>query len=199
MSAVIKQSPAIYIIAGPNGAGKTTFSKQFLPTFVKCREFLNADLIAAGLSPFAPERQNVRAAELMRERMERLIEKRESFAFETTLAARTYAQKIRGWQGIGYVVHLFFLWLPSAELAVQRVANRVTQGGHNIIEPDIRRRYRRGLKNLIDLYLPLVDSAEVLDADGLPPQRIWQMDETFEKIVQASKWELISPNRRVYR
>ena len=123
------QRPEIYVIAGPNGAGKTTFASRFLPEYVHCTEFLNADLIAAGLSPFDPESQNIRASELMLERMDGLIERRETFSFETTLAARSYRHKNIGWRDSGYYVHLFFLWLPSADMPVARVANRVIQGG----------------------------------------------------------------------
>jgi predicted ABC-type ATPase len=151
------QRPGIYVIAGPNGAGKTTFASRFLPAYVHCTEFLNADLIAAGLSPFAPESQNTRASELMLERMDGLLERRETFSFETTLAARTYRQKIIGWRSIGYYVHLFFLWLPSADMAVARVANRVIQGGHGLPEETIRPRYARGIANFHNLYRPVVD------------------------------------------
>ena len=118
-------TPTIYVIAGPNGAGKTTFASRFLPAYVHCTEFLNADLIAAGLSPFAPETQNARASELMLERMDGLSERRETFSFETTLAARSYRQRIIRWRAGGYFVHLFFLWLPSAKMAVARLPPRM--------------------------------------------------------------------------
>ena len=142
----------IYIIAGPNGVGKTTFANEFLTRYVRCNEFLNADLIAAGLSPYLPESQNVRASQLMLERMQDLVGKRKTFAFETTLAARSYRQKVLEWKEIGYRVHLFFLWLPNPDMAVLRVANRVKQGGHNIPEHTIRQRYARGIQNFQSLY-----------------------------------------------
>ena len=123
------QKPRIYILAGPNGVGKTTIACQFLAEYVNCTEFLNADLIAAGLSPFAPESQNARASELLLERMDALVEERATFSFETTLAARSYRQRIIAWRERGFSVHLFFLWLSSAEMAIARVANRVRQGG----------------------------------------------------------------------
>jgi predicted ABC-type ATPase len=124
--------PTIYIIAGPNGAGKTTFANSFLPTFAKCREFLNADLIAAGLSPFDPESQAIRASELLLLRIDELVASRSSFSFETTLAARSYRKSVGDWNVLGYQVFLIYLWLPSADLAVERVATRVKEGGYSM-------------------------------------------------------------------
>ena len=138
------KSPTVYVIAGPNGAGKTTFAAEFLPDFVDCRQFLNADLIAAGLSPFAPETQNVKAGRLLLERIGELATAGEDFGFETTLSGRTYARLLTGLRRDGYRVALFFLWLPSADLAVLRVANRVRQGGHAVPEADVRRRFASG-------------------------------------------------------
>jgi predicted ABC-type ATPase len=122
----------IIIIAGPNGAGKTTFAREFLPQEAGCPVFVNADLIAAGLSPFAPERAAIQAGRLMLEAIAQHVAQRESFAFETTLSGRGYARQIPQWQQLGYHVKLFFLSLPSADMAVQRVAERVRQGGHDI-------------------------------------------------------------------
>lgn len=134
--------PTVYVIAGPNGAGKTTFASEFLPDFVDCREFLNADLIAAGLAPFAPETQNIRAARLLLERIKELAAAKSDFGFETTLSGRTYARLLKEMQEKhGYKIVLFFLWLPTADMAVSRVANRVRQGGHHVPEIDIRRRH----------------------------------------------------------
>lgn len=164
--------PTVYVIAGPNGAGKTTFATEFLPDFVNCREFLNADLIAAGLSPFAPESQNVRAGRLLLARIKELAAQREDFAFETTLAGRSYAKLLRQMKGDGYRIVLFFLWLPNANLAVARVANRVRQGGHHVPETDIRRRFAAGLHNLFNLYRPLLDAWWLCNASRLPPPTI---------------------------
>jgi predicted ABC-type ATPase len=183
--------PKIYVIAGPNGAGKTTFAGRFLPEYVHCTEFLNADLIAAGLSPFAPESQNIRASELMLERMDGLIERRETFSFETTLAARSYHRKIIGWREIGYDVQLFFLWLPSADMAVARVANRVIQGGHGLPEETIRQRYTLGLANFHKLYRSVVDQWSCFDGSRLPPRLIAQSEGTSVEVVDHSKWTLI--------
>jgi predicted ABC-type ATPase len=121
--------PTVYVIAGPNGAGKTTFASQFLPDFVRCQEFLNADLIAAGLSPFAPETQNVRAGRLLLERFRELVSQKADFGFETTLSGRTYVKLLGNMKAHGYRVVLFFLWLPSAEMAIARVESRLKQGG----------------------------------------------------------------------
>lgn len=185
------EQPSVYVIAGPNGAGKTTFANRFLPEFVQCREFLNADLIAAGLAPYSPESQAVRASELMLERIHQLVEERETFAFETTLGARSYAQLIPKWRLAGYRVVLFFLWLPTQELAVARVAARVKQGGHNIPENVIRRRFNRGLANLRNLYRPIVDDLHVYEASMLPPVLIWKDESGKVEVVDEKKRTII--------
>ena len=169
------KGPKVYLIAGPNGSGKTTFASQFLPDFVECREFLNADLIAAGLSPFSPESQNVRAGRLLLERIGELAEQRADFGFETTLSGRTYINLLGRMKAAGYRVVLFFLWLPSAEMAMARVANRARQGGHNVPALDVQRRYRAGLGNLFKLYRPLLDDWWFYDASWFPPKLVaWE-------------------------
>ncbi len=188
--------PTVYIIAGPNGSGKTTFARRFLPDFVQCREFLNADLIAAGLAPFAPETQALLATQLMLEQVRKLVQKRDSFSLETTLSGRSYRQMIPQWRKTGFHVVLFFLWLPSANLAVQRVASRVKQGGHNIPEADIRRRYDRGLKNLFDLYISLVDVAHVYNAATLPPVAVWRCEAGNESVWDTEIWQTIHSNAK---
>jgi predicted ABC-type ATPase len=164
--------PTVYVIAGPNGAGKTTFASEFLPDFVKCREFLNADLIAAGLSPFAPETQNMRAGRLLLERIGELAEERADFGFETTLSGRTYVKLLSDIKVSGHRVVMFFLWLPNAEMAVSRVENRVKEGGHGVPREAVRRRYRAGVRNLFRLYRPILDSWWLYDASRLPPKLI---------------------------
>lgn len=163
------ESPFVYILAGPNGAGKTTFAQEFLPDFVHCREFVNADMIAAGLSPFAPETQDFRAARLMLSRIKELATAKASFAFETTLAGRGHVNHLKRMREAGYHVVLFFLWLSSVEMAVRRVRARFQQGGHNVPEHIIRRRYTAGLSNLFSLYQPVVDVWRLYDASKLPP------------------------------
>jgi predicted ABC-type ATPase len=160
----------IVIIAGPNGAGKTTFAREFLPLEAGCPDFINVDLIAAGLSPFAPERSAVRAGRLMLEEIRRRTQRGESFAFETPLSGRGYVRLIPRWQAAGYRVKLIFLSLPSADLAVSRVAARVAQGGHAVPEDVIRRRFQSGLRNLRDVYARIVDSWVLYDNSGATPK-----------------------------
>jgi predicted ABC-type ATPase len=188
---------SIYIIAGPNGAGKTTFASEFLPKYADCQEFLNADLIAAGLSPFSPQLQNFRASELMLERMEELLDDRKTFSFETTLAARSYARRIPEWQAYGYRVFLFFLWLPSEDLAIERVANRVRQGGHDIPVPTIRKRYQRGLSNFRSLYSPVVDGWLLLDGSQFPPLEVARQEEQSQSISDPALWQRIEHQMQV--
>lgn len=161
--------PKIIIIAGPNGAGKTTFAREFLPQEADCPVFVNADLIAAGLSPFAPERATIQAGRLMLESIAQHVSKRESFAFETTLSGKAYARQIPQWRRLGYRVELFFLSLTSADMAVQRVAERVRQGGHDIPEVTIRRRFDAGMRLFFDVYRPLVDQWVLYDNSGDEP------------------------------
>ncbi len=164
--------PTVYIIAGPNGAGKTTFASDFLPDFVKCRQFLNADLIAAGLSPFAPETQNSRAGRLLLQRIHELTEERADFGFETTLSGRTYYKLLSDMKAKGYRIVVFFLWLPTVSIALARVENRVKEGGHNVPPEVVRRRYYLGIRNFFRLYRPLLDSWSLFDASRLPPKLI---------------------------
>ncbi len=158
----------IVIIAGPNGAGKTTFAREFLPTDADLPNFVNADLIAAGLSPFAPELAAFRAGRIMLETIADYSKRGVSFSFETTLSGLTYAQMIPVWQTSGYVVKLFFLSLPEAEMAIERVAIRVRQGGHNIPVEVIRRRFAHGIANF-ERYKLLVDDWQLYDNSSAPP------------------------------
>jgi predicted ABC-type ATPase len=158
-----KKSPAVVVLAGPNGAGKSTAAPRLLRGTLGVTEFLNADLIARGLSPFNPEQAAVEAGEIMLTRMEELARRRITFGLESTFAGRTLAMRVRELIKQGYEFHLAFLWLPSADLAVARVADRVRMGGHNVPEETIRRRYRAGLRNLFTLYLPLATTWRVYD------------------------------------
>jgi predicted ABC-type ATPase len=163
------QQQKIIIIAGPNGAGKTTFAEEFLPKEAGCPTFVNADLIAAGLAPFDPEQAAFRAGRLMLEEIYRHARRGERFAFETTLSGRIYAGLIPGWRKNGYTVKLFFLQLALPELAIARVRQRVREGGHNVPEPLIRRRFAAGLRNFEHLYKPLVDEWALYDNSGSEP------------------------------
>ena len=162
----------IIIIAGPNGAGKTTFARDFLPAEAQTLTFINADLIAAGLAPFNPESASFKAGRLMLEEIDECVDAGKSFAFETTLSGLTYLKKIAVWQAHGYQVKLWFLSLPSADVAVSRVAIRVSQGGHNIPEDVIRRRFKSGLDNFHSHYSKIVNSWAFYDSSGLHPKLI---------------------------
>ncbi|MDR3339111.1 MAG: zeta toxin family protein [Candidatus Symbiothrix sp.] len=153
----------LYIIAGCNGAGKTTASFTILPKILDCKEFVNADEIARGLSPFQPEKVSIEAGRIMLHRINDLLNENESFAFETTLATRSYKNTISEAKAKGYNVTLLFFWLQTIDLAKERVRTRVLEGGHNIDTDVIERRYLSGIKNLFDIYLPLVDYVMIFD------------------------------------
>lgn len=157
------QKPIVVVLAGPNGAGKSTAAPRLLKGALGVIEFLNADMIARGLSPFNPESAALAASEIMLHRIDALAEKRIPFGLESTLAARSLAPRIRNLIENGYEFHLVFLWLPSADMAVARVADRVRMGGHDVPEPTIRRRYRAGLSNFFELYHPIATSWRMYD------------------------------------
>ena len=162
----------LYIIAGCNGAGKTTASFTVLPEMLDCREFVNADEIARGLSPFHPEGVAIQAGRLMIERVIYLLKEGETFAFETTLSTRSYVKLIQQAQRRGYFVTLLFFSLATPEQAVQRVAKRVSQGGHNIPTDVVYRRFEGGLSNLFNLYMPIVDYWALYDNSNIPTRHI---------------------------
>src|SRR6185295_4599177 len=147
----------IIIVAGPNGAGKTTFAREYLLKEADCPDFVNVDLIAAGLSPFDPDRAAIRAGRIMLSEIQRRAHKGESFAFETTLSGHVYARLIPSWRLDGYRVRLIFLSLPNPDIAIARVAARVRQGGHNVASAVVRRRFESGIRNFREVYLHLVD------------------------------------------
>ena len=153
----------LYVIAGCNGAGKTTASFTILPEILNCKEFVNADEIAKGLSPFQPEKVSIEAGRIMLERIIDLLNRQVNFAFETTLSTETYRSKIFLAREKGYNVTLLFFWLRNANLAIERVRTRVIEGGHHIETEVIRRRYKNGIKNLFDIYLPIADEVMIFD------------------------------------
>ena len=161
-------SKNLYIISGCNGAGKTTASYTVLPEVLDCREFVNADEIARGLSPFNPESVAIEAGRLMLSRIEELLERDESFSIETTLATKSYINLVRRAQAKGYQVNVLFFWLRTPELALQRVAERVANGGHNIPTDVIRRRYVAGISNLFQIFIPEVDFWNIYDNSQNP-------------------------------
>jgi predicted ABC-type ATPase len=163
-----------YIVAGPNGAGKTTFATEFLPLYANCRNFINADLIARGLSPFDPDAGMFRAGRTVLERIAEFTEAKADFAFETTLSGRSYVRLLRGVKKAGFRLNMFYLWIPSPDLALLRIRDRVESGGHNVSERDVRRRFGRSLGNLFTLYRPLLNTLHFFDNSSDTPRLIFK-------------------------
>ncbi|MCR6639540.1 MAG: zeta toxin family protein [Sporocytophaga sp.] len=155
--------PNLYIIAGCNGAGKTTASYTVLPEILNCKEFINADEIAKGLSPFQPETVSIQAGRIMLNRINELLNSKASFAFETTLSSKSYVNTVKEAQEAGYIVSLVYFWLNTVDLAIERVGIRVKEGGHNIPEDIVRRRYKLGIRNLFERFIPIVNYWMVFD------------------------------------
>ncbi|MBT8207587.1 MAG: hypothetical protein KJO18_04880 [Acidimicrobiia bacterium] len=190
------ERPQIFVLSGPNGAGKTTAASVVLPERLGIDQFVNADLIARGLSPFAPERMAFRAGRLMLERIHDLRARGESFGFETTLATRSYAPFLSDARASGYVVELAYIWLSSVDLAISRVRGRVAQGGHDVPTAIIERRYDRGLRNLFDLYVPLCDTWTIADNSGDELVEVARGRQGAEPtVLEAERWSRI--RRRV--
>lgn len=184
------RNPVVYVIAGPNGAGKTTFARAFLPS-ASVVEFLNADLLAAGLSPLRPEIMAVRSGRLLLARWRELLALRKDFAFESTLSGRTYAGMLRRARSVGYKVRLCYLWLPNVGFSMRRVRQRVLKGGHNVPVDDLRRRFGPSLRNYFLLYLPLADEALLFNAAGNPPSLVAQWKNRRLSVVQNKTYEHI--------
>lgn len=184
--------PNLYVIGGANGSGKTTVSLSLLPTLLGVFEYVNADAIAAGLSPLNSEAMAMQSGRLMVKRIRALADANADFAFETTLAAKSFIPFLRECKNKGYTINLMYFWLRSPDLAVERVARRVASGGHSIPEVDIRRRYTRGIKNLLNLYLPLGDGWMVFDNSDSAPRLIAEaiMNEP-PKIYSEGIWQEI--------
>ncbi|MBM4055746.1 MAG: Zeta toxin family protein [Planctomycetes bacterium] len=184
--------PHIIVIAGPNGAGKSTTAPALLKGTLGVTEFVNADTIAEGLSAFQPEGAAFHAGRIMLERIRFLAKERVDFAFETTLASRTFAPWIQGLKQTGYIFHLVFLWLPNEEFAIARVAERVRIGGHSVPEETIRRRYAKGMRNFFSLYKPLADTWRLYN-NSYPsgPELIATGEKTEEKVYNAGLWNTI--------
>lgn len=167
-----RQHPIVYIIAGPNGAGKTTFAKEFLPNYAKCKHFINADLIAQGLSPFSPQSAALKAGRLLLEEIQKLVGKEVDFAFESTLSGKTYALLLGDLKRKGYKIHIVYLWMPVVELGLARIKERVAQGGHHVPARDVRRRFKRSLENFLKVYKPLADHWDLIDNSLVPARQI---------------------------
>jgi predicted ABC-type ATPase len=184
--------PDLYIIAGCNGAGKTTASYTILPEILNCREFVNADNIAAGISPFNPESVAIEAGRIMLKRINELLADGVDFALETTLSTRSYVSFIKKAQEVGYQVTLLYFWLSSPEMAHYRVAKRVSKGGHNIPIDVIDRRYYRGINNLVNLYIPICDKWLVMNNVGETSKLVAQGSTEFgEIIINSDIWNTI--------
>jgi len=178
----------LYIIAGPNGAGKTTASYTVLPEILNCKEFVNADEIARGISPFNPEKVSIQAGRLMLNRIKELINKGETFAFETTLSSKYFVEFIKKAKEKDYEIVLLFLMLNSVNLAIERVETRVKEGGHNIPTDVIKRRYKNGMKNFFSRYIDIVDKWFLVDNSG----------ESFQFVAEGTKDGLIIKNEDIW-
>lgn len=186
----------LYIISGCNGAGKTTASFTILPEILSCKEFVNADEIAKGLSPFQPEKVAFEAGRIMLHRINELLDTNTIFAFETTLATKSYKSKVTLAQKKGYKVILLFFWLQDVELAIERVKTRVTEGGHNIETTVIKRRYINGILNLFNIYLPIADEVMIFDNSfGKPELLAEKMLESEIDIINEIKYDKL---KRIY-
>lgn len=181
----------MYIISGCNGAGKTTASYTILPDLLNCREFVNADEIAKGLSPFNPNSVAIKAGRLMLTRINELIEGNQDFAFETTLSTRSYVNLVKKAQNRGFIVTIMYFWLNSPELAIERVKVRVNEGGHDIPEETIRRRYFAGIKNLFNLYIDIADDWLLINNSGLNAETIAEGNEEGTIIFDARTWSVL--------
>lgn len=165
-------SKNVYIIAGPNGSGKTTFASKFLPGYVKCPNFVNADLIAQGLAPFAPRSAAIKAGKLVLSQIHEYARMSIDFGFESTLAGKSYVNLFKELKVKGHKLHLFFLWIPDSELAIERIKDRVAGGGHNVPAKDVKRRFKRSIYNFFNLYRSLLDSWMLFNNAGRIPALI---------------------------
>ncbi|MDD3277032.1 MAG: zeta toxin family protein [Kiritimatiellales bacterium] len=186
-----KQKPVVYVIAGPNGAGKTTFAMDYLLNEVHCEEFVNADMIARGLSPFNEESVATPAGRLFLERIHLLAEQKKDFAFETTLSGKGHVKFLRDLQKAGYETQLYFFWIPTAAFAQKRVISRVRKGGHNIPADVIKRRFKKGVANLFSIYRPLCTRIFIFDNSSTTPELVAVLYGNEIEILAPAIWEKI--------
>lgn len=188
--------PTCWIIAGPNGAGKTTFALEYLPQVAQCSRFINADLIAAGLSPLAPERELLAASRLFLGEIEAAIAKRKDFAVETTLAGRSYLKLVRRLRADGWHTELIYLALPSMDMSKLRVAERVAHGGHNIPTADIERRFARSLANLLDVFSVEVDACRCFMNSATTPELVFEQQGALRNVVAPQHFSHLQAEAR---
>ena len=175
--------PTVYIIAGSNGAGKTTFARKYLPKFAgRHIDFINADLIASGLSPLNSDKMVIQASRIVLQRIKELSMSKEDFAFETTLSGRSYSVLLQRIKKMGYRVHLYYLWIPNSKLAIERIKGRVLEGGHNVPVEVVRRRFSKTLINLFHVYLPLIDYLAMVENSSKNPRTV------FERVGQTTHY-----------
>lgn len=184
-------NPSLYVIAGPNGAGKTTFAREFLPNYADCKNFINADLIAEGVSPFSPETVAFRAGRLMIQEIGLYAKHGDSFGFETTLSGRSHLGLIRDLKKQRYEVRFFFLWIPTVNLALTRVRARVLAGGHNVPEAVVRRRFDRSIRNFLFSYRSLGDSWTLFNNSGATPAVIAYQTEEHLRIIDTDVYDTL--------
>ena len=182
----------VYVVAGPNGSGKTTFAREFLPFYAKCPNFVNADLIAQGLSPFYPAAAAIKAGKLVLGRINDFTANGTDFGFETTLSGKTYLHLFKRLRDTGYKIHIFFLWIPKTELALFRIRERAASGGHNVPPEDVKRRFTRSVSNFFKLYKPLAHSWMLFDNSGQKPVLIAKGNNGHGDILDAKLFETIS-------
>lgn len=181
----------VYIVAGPNGSGKTTFAVKFLPDYASCKHFINADLIAKGLSPFSPGAAAITAGKLVLEQIHQFANRGVDFAFETTLSGKLYVNLFKFLKKKGYRIHIYFLWIPKADLAVSRIKSRVAQGGHDVPTQDVLRRFNRSITNFFTLYQSLADSWMLFHNAGVIPILIAEGKNGTVKIIDGNLYDKI--------
>ncbi|MEW6006675.1 MAG: hypothetical protein AB1595_00750 [bacterium] len=181
----------IYIIAGANGAGKTTFACEYFPRYVGKVDFVNADMIAQGLSPFAPDKFAIRAGRMVLERIKELVGERKIFAIETTLSGRTYLSMLQKMKLLGYRVYMYYLWIPNYQLGIERIKNRVREGGHSVAEYIVKRRFKKTLWNLFHIYFSILDYLAIFDNSGMQPMIIYEKEGEYENVINKKLFQHI--------